>query len=207
VELSASADPATQQRPQDNVWLISTLGLNGTRVDVLTSRSTNGSLTWGNPIVTATGSLDKNWIVCHNTTTSPFFGNCYTQYDITSGNAIRMKRSTNGGLIWGAALSPSGGAIGLGGQPVVRPNGTVLVPYLATNADQTRSFRSVDGGASWRATVLVSTVSHHAVAGGLREESLPSAERRLDELTSTAPRLAKPTALIGSDGPLQEPRS
>jgi hypothetical protein len=161
---------------QDNVWLISTLALNGNRVDVLTSRSTNGGLTWGNPIVTATGSLDKNWIVCDNTATSPFFGNCYTQYDITSGNQIRMKTSTNGGLTWGPALASSSGATGLGGQPVVRPNGTVLVPYRATNAAQIRSFRSIDGGASWRATVLVSTISHHTVAGGLREEPLPSAE-------------------------------
>jgi hypothetical protein len=57
----------------------------------------------------------------------------------------------------------------------VRPNGTVLVPYLSS-ADTIRSFRSIDGGASWRATVLVSSISHHTVAGGLREETLPSAE-------------------------------
>ena len=171
-----ASDPSVAFDAQDNVWLISTLGLNGSRVDVLTSRSTNGGTSWGNPIVTATGSLDKNWIVCDNTISSPFFGNCYTQYDLTSGNQIRMRRSTNGGLTWGAALSPSGGAVGLGGQPVVRPNGTVLVPYRATNAAQIRSFRSIDGGASWRATVLVSSVSHHTVAGGLRESPLPSAE-------------------------------
>src|SRR6185503_11772472 len=59
--------------------------------------------------------------------------------------------------------------------PVVLPNGTVIVPYLALN-EQIRSFRSVDGGATWRATVLVSSISHHTVAGGLREETLPSAE-------------------------------
>jgi len=171
-----ASDPSVAFDAQDNVWLISTLGINGNQVDVLTSRSTNGGLTWGNPITTATGSLDKNWIVCDNTTTSPFFGNCYTQYDLTSGNQIRMKTSTNGGLTWGPARAPSSGATGLGGQPVVRPNGTVLVPYRATNAAQIRSFRSIDGGASWRATVLISTVSHHTVAGGLRESPLPSAE-------------------------------
>jgi hypothetical protein len=58
---------------------------------------------------------------------------------------------------------------------VVRPNGTVLVPFLSTSG-QIRSFRSIDGGASWRSTVLVSTVQHHDAAGGLREEALPSAE-------------------------------
>src|SRR5439155_9333447 len=51
-----------------NVWLISTLGVNcpnGT--PVLTSRSTDGGLSWSNPVTTAAGSLDKNWIVCDNT--------------------------------------------------------------------------------------------------------------------------------------------
>jgi hypothetical protein len=159
-----------------NVWLISTIGISGSSVVVLTSRSTDGGLTWGNPVTTATGANDKNWIVCDNTSTSAFFGHCYTEYDISgSGDALRMRTSTNGGLTWGAALAPGGGATGLGGQPVVLPNGTVIVPYLSLS-DTIRSFRSVDGGVSWRATVLVSSVSHHDPAGGLREEPLPSAE-------------------------------
>jgi hypothetical protein len=170
------SDPAVAFDAQDNVWLISSLGIGANSVDVLTSRSTNGGLTWSNPIVTATGDLDKNWIVCDNTASSPFFGNCYTQYDVVGGNQIQMRTSTNGGLTWGAALAPGGGATGLGGQPVVRPNGTVIVPYRATNANAIRSFRSIDGGVSWRATVLVSNISHHGVAGGLRESPLPSAE-------------------------------
>jgi hypothetical protein len=171
------SDPVVAFDARHNVWLISFLGVNGPGTEpVLTSRSTNGGLTWSNPIVTANGSNDKDWIVCDNTSTSPFFGNCYTEYDITSaGNAVRMRRSTNGGLTWGPALGPNGGASGLGGQPVVRPNGTVLVPYQASGG-QIRSFRSIDGGASWRSTVLVATITHHRAAGGLREGSLPSAE-------------------------------
>jgi hypothetical protein len=171
-----ASDAAVAFDARHNVWLISSLGIRGSSVDVLTSRSTDGGLNWSNPVTTATGSLDKNWIVCDNTAASPFFGNCYTQYDVTSsGNAIRMRRSADGGATWGAALAPGGGASGLGGQPVVRPNGTVLVPYLSSS-NQIRSFRSIDGGATWRATVLVSAVSHHDAAGGLREEALPTAE-------------------------------
>ncbi|MFC5828645.1 sialidase family protein [Nonomuraea insulae] len=68
-----------------------------------------------------------------------------------------MARSTNGGLTW-TVVNTS--ATGLGGQPVVRPTGTVLVPYLSNN-NQVRSFRSVDGGVTWRATVLVSSVQQH----------------------------------------------
>jgi hypothetical protein len=159
-----------------NVWLISSLGINGSAVNVLTSRSTDGGLTWGNPVTTATGSLDKNWIVCDNTTTSAHYGNCYTEYDISSsGDSLRMRTSSNGGTTWGSALAPSGRHTGLGGQPVVLPNGDVIVPYESLS-DTIRYFRSTNGGTSWGATALISSASHHTVAGGLREEILPSAE-------------------------------
>ena len=127
-------------------------------------------------MLTAGGSNDKNWIACDNGAASPFRGHCYTEYDITSaGDSIRMRTSTNGGATWGAAVAPAGAHTGLGGQPVVRPNGTVVVPYLSLN-DQIRAFTSTNGGTSWTSSVLVSSVSHHGAAGGLREEALPSAE-------------------------------
>jgi len=176
-----ASDPAVAFDAQDNVWMISSLALSEAGgvhgAAVVTSRSTNGGLTWGNPVTTATGTnLDKNWIACDTTATSPFFGNCYTQYDDTAnGNRMKMRRSTNGGLSWGAALNTGDAASGLGGQPVVRPNGTVIVPFQSSSG-QIRSFRSIDGGVSWRATVLVSSIQTHTVAGGLRTSPLPSAE-------------------------------
>lgn len=176
---SAISDPAVAFDRRHNVWLISSLGIlsSGSR-RVVTSRSTNGGLTWSNPVATSTtGNPDKNWIACDNTTTSPFYGNCYTEWDNTAdGNRIKMQTSNNGGQTWGPARNTGDNATGLGGQPLVRPNGTVLVPMDNANQSQIRSFRSVDGGASWRATVLVSSVSRHAVAGGLRTSPLPSAE-------------------------------
>jgi hypothetical protein len=171
-----ASDAAVAYDARHHVWLISSLGINGSAVNVLTSRSTDGGVTWSNPVTTATGSLDKNWIVCDNTASSAHYGSCYTEYDITSsGDSIRMKTSTNGGVTWGAALAPGGSHTGLGGQPVVLPNGDVLVPYLSLS-DTIRSFRSTNGGTSWNSTVQVATISHHTVAGGLREETLPSAE-------------------------------
>jgi hypothetical protein len=173
----AASDPAVAFDARHNVWLVSSLAIRGSGgAAVLTSRSTNGGMTWSNPVTVASGSsLDKNWIVCDNTTTSPFYGNCYTEYDINgAGNALRMQTSSDGGLSWGPARATSDGARGLGGQPVVRPNGTVIVPYFTGGS--IRSFRSIDGGASWRATVLVSNVSFHEPAGSLRAEALPSAE-------------------------------
>jgi hypothetical protein len=176
-----ASDPAVAFDPRHNIWMISSLALSEAGgvhgAAVVTSRSADGGLTWSSPITTATGAnLDKNWIACDTTASSPFFGNCYTEFDDNAnGNRLKMSRSTNGGVSWGAALNSGDAASGLGGQPVVRPNGTVLVPFLS-GSGQIRSFRSVDGGASWRATVLVSTVSDHTVAGGLRTEPLPSAE-------------------------------
>jgi hypothetical protein len=138
--------------------------------------SLNSGLTWSGPVTVTTGSLDKDWIVCDNTPTSPFFGNCYLQYDIPSlGDAMRLRTSNNGGLSWGPSSGPSDGATGLGGQPVVRPNGTVIVPF--TTGSQIRSFRSINGGQSWRATVLVANVTAHTTAGGIRvDANAPSAE-------------------------------
>ncbi len=171
------SNPAVTFDLKHNVWLISSLGIRSTGQDVLTSRSTNGGLTWSNPVVTATGDLDKNWIVCDNIAASQFFGNCYTQYDVLPFNALRMRRSTDGGLTWGPGLGTSDGVSGIGGQPVVRPNGTVIVPYFDTAFGDIGAFRSTDGGATWRASVGVSgSISHHDVAGGLREFPLPSAE-------------------------------
>jgi hypothetical protein len=176
-----ASDPAVAFDPKHNVWMISSLALSEAGgvhgAAVVTSRSTNGGLTWSNPVPTATGSdLDKNWIACDTTASSQFFGNCYTQYDDhAAGNRIKMRTSADGGLTWGPARNTGDSASGLGGQPVVRPNGTVLVPFLSSS-NQIRSFRSIDGGASWRATVLVSSVTSHTVAGALRTSPLPSAE-------------------------------
>jgi hypothetical protein len=163
-----------------NVWLVSSLTLleaGGVHGDaVVTSRSTDGGLTWGNPVTTAKGGdLDKNWIVCDNTSTSPFYGHCYTQWDDHgSGNRLEMSTSTDGGLTWGAPKTNNSGVIG--GQPVVRPDGTVIVPTANANETAIGAFNSTNGGASWSAVTTIATVRHHNVAGSLREGPLPSAE-------------------------------
>jgi len=177
------SDPAVAYDAEHNVWMVSTLailevsgGIKGQAV--LTSRSTNGGTTWSNPVTVVTagrnGNVDKNWIACDNTPSSPFYGNCYTEWDDNGlGNQLYMSTSTDGGLTWGRKKTP-GGFHGLGGQPVVQPNGTVIVPYF--NGSQIGAFRSTNGGGKWSNAVLVSNVSFHTVAGNLRTSPLPSAE-------------------------------
>ncbi|MEV0166807.1 sialidase family protein [Nonomuraea fuscirosea] len=177
------SDPSVAFDARHGVWLIASLALSDagglTGAAVLTSRSADG-LTWDRPVTTAVaggGDLDKPWIVCDNGAASPFRGRCHVLYDDhADGNAIHLARSADGGLTWEVTGTS---ATGIGGQPVVRPNGAVVVPYLG-NDGRIRSVRSRDGGASWEESVLVAEAQRHAVAGGLRAAPLPSAETDAD---------------------------
>jgi BNR repeat-like domain len=178
-----ATDAAVAYDAQDDVWMISSLvlteagGVKG--VGIYTSRSTDGGLTWGTPVAIPNTagmvSPDKNWIVCDNTASSPFYGNCYTEWDDNgAGNRMEMSRSTDGGLTWSVAATNNTGIIG--GQPVVRPDGTVIVPTDNANETAIGAFNSTNGGVSWSAVTTIATISHHTVAGSLREGPLPSAE-------------------------------
>ena len=163
-----------------NVWLISSLPLNSTPTGagVIVNRSTDGGLTWSNPVVVNSDTgTDKNWTVCDNTPTSPFFGNCYTEWDLNSaGNLIQMSTSTDGGLTWGPKKATASGQAGLGGQPLVQPNGMVIVPIDNANETAVGAFRSTDGGASWTDVTTIALIRHHTEAGNLRSPALPTAE-------------------------------
>jgi hypothetical protein len=175
------SDAAVAYDARHGEWLVVGLPIDssGNAAGITVNRSTDG-LTWQNA-TQAVGfdgrGYDKQWVVCDDTSTSPFYGNCYIEVDITSsGNAEAMAVSSDGGATWSALRSPSGGPSGLGGQPLVQPNGTVVVPYSA-NGSAIRAFVSTNGGSSWNSSVLIATVSAHSVNGGLRDgEGLPSAE-------------------------------
>jgi hypothetical protein len=125
---------------------------------------------------TAPGTFwDKTWITCDTWAESPHYGNCYIEFDDASaGDNMSMVTSTDGGLTWGSVLTP-GCSSGLGGQPVVQPNGNVIVPYSNDGGAQS-SFRSTNGGTSWGDCTLVANVTEHGVAANIRTFSLPSAE-------------------------------
>jgi hypothetical protein len=166
-----------------NVWLISSIPIEPNLVvpTVFTNRSTDGGATWSEPSsipppVANKVNLDKNWIVCDNTSTSPFFGHCYTEFDnFGQGDLEYMSTSTDGGQTWSTPVSTAGNDKGLGGQPLVRPNGTVIVPFESLNGKEA-AFRSTDGGATWQRASTISTIRFHDVAGPLRTSPLPTAE-------------------------------
>src|SRR5258708_5759539 len=179
------SDPSVTYDARHKTWMIAGLAIlneggTPTGAAVLVSRSIDGGLTWSNPVTVAkaaTGAFfDKDWIACDNTTTSPFYGHCYVEWDLaTSGDRVFMSTSTNGGLKWRKGLNTVNHASGLGGQPLVQPNGTVVVPFFDGSAN-ILAFTSTNGGTSWNKSVTVSAEINHVVAGNLRSEPLPSAE-------------------------------
>ena len=180
----AASDPVVAFDGKHAVWMIASLPLSGTvhTPAVVVSRSTDGGFTWQNPVSVddAAQSSDKNWVVCDSWAASPHFGNCYMEWDDpANGDQIVMSTSTDGGLNWGPATPTADNSAGIGGQPLVQPNGTVIVPIeeITPNGQSAlmAAYLSSDGGTTWSAPVTISTIQFHADAGGIRSGPLPSA--------------------------------
>jgi BNR repeat-like domain len=183
---NAISDPTVAYDAAHSTWMVASLAIttSGSTVlgaAVLVSQSTNGGTSWSNPVVVhaASGSesLDKDWIVCDTTSTSSYYGHCYAEWDNNGGgNVIHMSTSTDGGNTWGTQQSTANNATGIGGQPLVQPNGTVIVPIDNANETAVLAFNSTNGGTSWSSTTTVATISSHTDAGGIRSGPLPTAE-------------------------------
>ncbi len=171
-ENEAASDAAVAYNAKYKVWLVSTLPIGKTNTSVAVSRSTDG-IHWNAPVpVTNLGSPDKNWIACDNTATSKYYGNCYSEWDDTSNNdQIEMSTSTDGGLTWNKETPTAAEDQGVGGVPLVRPNGTVIVPINGINGDIV-AFTSTNGGKTWNKAVTVATNPSHLEAGNLRSAGL-----------------------------------
>jgi BNR repeat-like domain len=175
----AAADPSVAYDAKHGVWMISTLplvGLNensGKIGDVAVSRSTDG-IHWGNPVIIDNTALDdKNWTVCDNTSTSPYYGNCYTEWDQAFGTGdVLMSTSSDGGLTWSPGQATADQAFGLGGEPLVQPNGTVIVPFEGTGIN---AFTSTNGGKSWNRSQLIASIEYFFDPGDIRNPDLPAA--------------------------------
>jgi len=178
------SDPSAAFDAKHGVWMISSIPLlPSTAVPVVfVSRSTNGGTRWSDPVsipqpVGVKVDLDKNWTACDNTPTSPFFGNCYTEFDnFAQGDVVYMSTSSDGGLTWSVPQTTPSKFVAIGGQPLVQPNGTVVVPIEGFSPPDIFAFTSTNGGASWNNPVAVDRIQFHSVAGNLRTSPLPSAE-------------------------------
>jgi hypothetical protein len=175
------SDPSVAYDAAHNVWMVSGLALdaslNGAAVTL--SRSLNGGATWQNAtnvaVATGTQNFDKNWTVCDNTPTSPFYGSCYTTWDdFGHGNLLKIAYSRNGGVSWTLSKTPNVGVIGA--QPLTLPNGNVVVPL--DNASETAIGYSIstNGGVRFGQAFTISNITAANDPGNIRSGPLPSAE-------------------------------
>lgn len=188
--LGLASDPAVAYDAEHGVWLIATLGATFTRLELLVSRSADG-VRWGLPVVAARAPrvgfdvpFDKEWLACDNGLASPFRGRCYLSYLDVAARQIVTQTSADGGLTWsgpvGHAAGPPSRAVVNGAQPVVQPDGTVVVVYVAqfgirADEDMIAAVRSEDGGATFSAPVRVASLTTEDVIG-VRAPPLPSVE-------------------------------
>ena len=173
------SDPAVAYDSVHGVWLVTTLAIQNDVTRLLLSRSSDG-VAWSTPSIAAEApnrgdiSFDKEWITCDNGPASPFKGRCYLVYsDVAHGDVIASKSSLDGGQTWSAQVQVSQ-TDGVGVMPVVRPDGQVVLVYLA-HETRIESSVSADGGVSFTTPVVVSSVTVHPERG-LRFPPLPGAD-------------------------------
>jgi hypothetical protein len=173
------SDPVVVFDAAHAVWLISSLPVlfsSAPTPGALVSRSPDG-IHWSLPVAVAPGqtNTDKEWIACDNSPSSPHYGRCYLQWDDPGANGtIHVSTSSDGGLTWTAPLNTGGNASGIAGQPLVQPNGTVIIPIDDFFEASIIAFSSHDGGASWSTPIAVAPIISHFEAGDLRSGPLPS---------------------------------
>ena len=166
---SAASDASVAYDLKHGVWIINTIPI-ASGVDVAVNRSTDG-LHWDNPIfVSRPGNADKNWINCDNTPTSPYYGNCYVGWDNPE---IQMSTSSDGGLTWSAPQPTQGGDEGISVNPVIQPNGNVIVGFADYEGGMS-AFMSTNGGKTWTAAIQLASAPSHGEDGDLRSAGLPS---------------------------------
>jgi hypothetical protein len=144
-------DPAVAYDAKHDTWLI--FGLVSPSHDaVFVSRSTDGAQTFSEPVVVRISeavNFDKTWITCDNTPSSPFYGHCYTQWDDEGHDLhLHMSTSTDGGATWSKAAIRKDTHV-LDGQPLVQPDGTVVMPIMQCCPTRIDAFISRDGGESF----------------------------------------------------------
>ncbi|MFN2628881.1 MAG: sialidase family protein [Gaiellaceae bacterium] len=168
------SDPSIAYDAVHGVWISTSLAVTGSTVAIAASRSTDG-LEWDAPVeITPGPAVDKEWVACDNGRASPFRGHCYAVYSDDAGQRLLSQVSTDGGLTWAPPVRVTADLIGA--QPVIRPDGTLVV-IAADLGDRTGTMIAVpstDGGASFGQAIRVGDIRWNRPER-MRAAPLPSA--------------------------------
>jgi len=86
---------------------------------------------------------------------------------------VQMSTSRDGGQSWSPATATTTHLGATGGEPVVQPNGDVVVPIIANSGAEV-AFRSLNGGRTWGPAVKVASIFSNPFGGNLRGPFFPS---------------------------------
>jgi hypothetical protein len=179
---SLVSDPVVAYDAVHRTWLIAALGAAPAGVELWVARSSDG-VVWSAPVVAAADpaeEYDKEWVACDNGARSPFRGLCYLAYVDFATQILGVRRSLDGGRTWSAAarLSPGAARVAFTGpMPVLRPDGTLVIPYVVFGGsqDQVSAVVSEDGGETFATPLKISSLEFEDDTD-LRSEAMPSVD-------------------------------
>ncbi len=153
-----SSDPVVSF--SDDGWcFVTALPYGGGTAGIQVATSTDGGITFSTGTqVTPNGSADKEWTWIDNFPSSPYYHRIYVAWmDFAGGSAVRLNYSTDRGATWSAQSTVAATAYQFP-QPVVLPNGDVLVTY-SPNGGQVGYRRSTDGGVTFGSLNAISSLT------------------------------------------------
>lgn len=178
-------DPTVTFDALHNTWMIGSVAFVYTSGGiaapvVLVNLSTDGGLTWSRPIAVDNvgfhGYLDKDWVDCDNTASSPYYGHCYAVWDdYDRSNLMEMSTSTDGGRSWGSVLTTTDGVSGLDAGMLIQPDGRVIVPILSKSQTAISVYTSTNGGVRWNRSITITSAYSYASTAYYQDHILLSA--------------------------------
>jgi hypothetical protein len=134
-DLPSDIDPAVFFRPDGRAYITWTSFSDFGHGGLFCSWSDDGGLTWSTalPITPADGHFDDKPWLAFDTTGGPHSGTIYAAWTRFGNAELAFARSTDGGATWSTPIFASNGSSAInndGAQPLVLPDGTLLIMFL-----------------------------------------------------------------------------